>query len=324
MKKTIYSILGAAMLLMLASCGTEVEPARTPVASIDINKTTLVINESMEIHFTGVADQVVIFTGDEGRKYQDYGKGEIKANTGVVVNKGFFTYSYAVPGVFHVVVVASTYDTYSGNGLKQAKYEFDVTVDDDINTIDKIFFQSQAHNVFYANAVNDKDWVFCIPTCEVYNNKDVKTNISRRSLSFEIASDSAKVYIDGEVYASRNTYNLDQNHDLKVVSYKGSTREYKLWTLRYPEFTTIAVGEAEGTLKRDAFNQDLLTYTFTGVSGKDGLVETHEDGVEFLVNGKAPTSDVDYSDPDNVYTLVRTDKENTAVKAVTRVKFVFN
>lgn len=323
MKRSIYTIMFVCVAMLLASCSSEDEQARTPVATIDIDKTTLVTNESMELHFTGVADQVVVFTGDEGHVYQEFGHGDIKENTGIVVNKGLFTYSYAVPGVFHVVVVASTYNTYSGNGQKQAKYEFDITVKDDVNTIDNISFQSQAHNVFYAQQANDHDWVFCIPTMEVYGNKNVKTNVTKRPLIFDIASDSAKVFIDDVEYSSRSTYNLEDKHAIKVISHEGNVREYTLWSLRYPEFSSISFGGANGELIRDAFNQDIITYKFTGVAGTDTMAESHEDNVQFLVNGGVPTSPIDYADTDNVYTLVRTSAENENIKAVTRIKFVF-
>ncbi len=128
----LFIALSAALCTQFASCSDDNEPARTPVAQITVSKTQLKLNESMEIDFTGVADQVVVFTGDPGHDYtlRD------SSNTGYVVNKGIFTYSYATPGTFHVVCVASTYASYMGSGLRHAVAEFDMTVEAGVTTID--------------------------------------------------------------------------------------------------------------------------------------------------------------------------------------------
>lgn len=94
MKKLSNIIILAMMAVMLAACSGENQEARTPVASITVNADRLEINQSMEIRFNGVADQVVIFTGDNGHDYDLRNE----SNTGFVMNKGLFTYSYSVPG----------------------------------------------------------------------------------------------------------------------------------------------------------------------------------------------------------------------------------
>ena len=71
------------MAVMLAACSGENQEARTPVASITVNADRLEINQSMEIRFNGVADQVVIFTGDNGHDYDLRNE----SNTGFVMNK---------------------------------------------------------------------------------------------------------------------------------------------------------------------------------------------------------------------------------------------
>ena len=148
MKKLSNIIILAMMAVMLAACSGENQEARTPVASITVNADRLEINQSMEIRFNGVADQVVIFTGDNGHDYDLRNE----SNTGFVMNKGLFTYSYSVPGKFKVVCVATTYDTYMGDNMKTDITTFEVTVSDDVTTIDKVS-SSIIDNIMYDLAV---------------------------------------------------------------------------------------------------------------------------------------------------------------------------
>ena len=56
----LFTIHCSLFTLFLASCSDDNEPARTPSLQANVSKTNLEINESMEIHFTGVADQIVV------------------------------------------------------------------------------------------------------------------------------------------------------------------------------------------------------------------------------------------------------------------------
>lgn len=318
MKKTIFPILLALAAAVMSSCSSDNEPARTPVASVSVEKTQLAINESMEIQFTGVADQVVVFTGDEGHVYQQYGAGDTKANTGLVVNKGLFTYSYKVPGTFHVVVVATTYDTYSGDGRQQAKHEFDVVVTDDCTTLDKLY-SSITPNVYYASMVNDRDWVICLPSKQVYKGREIELKANRQRLAYYIQSDSSKVFINGAEYSARAYYDLTAVNAIHVVAHSGATRDYRLYSAIYPEFTAVSVGDAPCSLVRNAFDQDMLTYNCSGAGGRT-IAFTVGENVQFCVDGTAAESPVEYSEG-SAYTLVYTSPDNPDVKAVSRIRF---
>ena len=156
----------ACALLLNTACSDENVESRTPVASIqyDTNKTTLKVNESLVIDFTGVADLVAIYPGDDGHRYEKRDEME----TGIAVNKNHFSYSYKAPGTYHVVCVASTFDTYMGGNLKQATCSFDVTVVDD-ETEFKDLYTTITPNTFYANKLGDDAWVLNLPTKQVYN-----------------------------------------------------------------------------------------------------------------------------------------------------------
>lgn len=319
--KKLITILTAVVTVFFTSCNDDEFAARTPKADINVNQTSLEINQSMIIHFVGVADQVVIYTGDEGHDYALRNQ----SNTGFVVNKGLFSYSYSVPGTFHVVCLATTYDAFLGGNLQTDIHEFDVTVSDDVTEIRQLY-SSITPNVYYAELVDDANWVLRLPTKQVYNNREINLNATRQRLSFDIASDSSKIFIDEELYATKNYYDLTVKHAIRVEAYSGSVRNYTLHTLVYPEFTTINIGEATGTLTRNAYYQDLLTYTFNlpeGVARNAApLTFSLPDDVVLMANGKAlKTGDKVDLDAEGTYSLVRTLSGNSLITATSRLIF---
>ena len=309
----LFTIHCSLFTLFLVSCSDDNEPARTPSLQANVSKTNLEINESMEIHFTGVADQIVVFTGDKDHQYER----RDSSNTGFAVNKGLFTYSYHTPGTFHVVCIASTYDTYLGKSLKTDMYSFDVTVTDDVNTIDAIS-ATVTPNVYYAQLIGDDTWVMRLPQKQLYNNREIAVNASRQRLNLSIESDSAKVTIDGEPYNSRTYYALNADHAIRVVSASGTVRDYTLYGMVYPELLTVTVGEKEATLRRSAYYQDLLTYIYTG--DDPTLDFTVDDGVQ-LLDGQSVVSPGSPIVPNHEYTLRRTHGSNTQVTADSRIIF---
>lgn len=313
----IFYMLLLAVVPGLTSCSDENEEARTPQAVVTVNQTDLDINESMVIHFQGVADQVVVYTGDESHDYSLRNE----SNTGFVVNKGLFTYSYSVPGTFKVVVLATTYDTYMGNGLRTDTTSFYVTVKDDVTELGQVY-STITPNVYYASLVNESDWVMCLPTKQVYNNREVTLNAKRQRLSFEIASDSSKIYVDDVIYSTKNYYDLTQPHDIRVESDFGSIRNYRLYTMIYPEFKSVKLNGVSGKLVRDAFNQDSQVYQFTLPKGTTGpVIEYMLDGDgTFLADG-VPLVSGSRINLDSSLTLYRVNADNDAVSATSIVRF---
>ena len=318
--KTIYAIL--LMSLLLVACSDENESARTPVASATISETELEINQSAQIDFTGVANQVVVWTGDEGHDYAKRKAGD----TGFAVNKGHFSYSYSVPGQFHIVVVATTYDTFMGDNLSSDTIAFDVVVKDDVTTIDKLY-SSITPNVYYAELMEESsDWVLCLPSKQVYNGREVVLKAERQRLSFDIESDSSKVYVDDVLWTAKTYYDLTKTHHIKVESDFGSVRDYMLYTLVYPEFSSVSLNGIEGVLVRDAFNQNALTYQFALPEGTDKqnitLLHNIKDNEKFYINGREiPSGATIDLTQEGIYTLVTTAPENSRVKATSIITF---
>ena len=318
--RAVLAFLAGVMTVgLLSSCSDDNQSARTPVASVTVDKTALLINESMQITFTGVADQVVVYTGDTDH---DYALRQ-ESNTGFVANKGLFTYAYSTPGTFHVVVVASTYDTHLGGNLQTDTYEFDVTVTDNVTTIDRVY-SNITPNVYYAELIGQTDWVLRLPTKQVYNNREIALNAARQRLSFDIASDSTKIYVDGQLYETRNFYNLTLPHEIEVKAYSGDTRSYMLYTLIYPEFTTVKVDNTAAKLGRDAYYQDLLVYSVSAADATRAQIDyTVDENIVFLADGEPLPSGsvIDLTDSDVKYTLRRTLPDRPDIFADTRVRF---
>ena len=349
MKKILSYALSACALLSFVACSDDNVEARQPVASIqyDASSTNLDVNESMEVYFTGVADLVSIYTGDEGHRYEYRSDME----TGVAVNKGYFTYSYSAPGVYHVVCVASTFDTYMGENLQQDTCSFYVKVTDDVVEFEDIY-TTITPNTYYATKVDDSSWVLNLPTKQVYNNRDIALNPKKQRIYYDIASDSTLVFIDlaeedrqqltnyanltqeerttlkGKVNTSKSRYDLSLDHVITVRSYAGTIKDYNMYCLIYPEFKSITVNGVKGTLSRDAFDQSKQAYTFELPAGTDvanAKVEYTLDGTgKFMSGDKEVASGTTADLSGSTFTIVRTSAACEKAQAVSNIEFVFN
>ncbi len=237
--------------------------APTPNIQVAINKTQLEINESMELSFTGTADQVVVYTGDESHDYEL----RSQSNTGFVVNKGRFSYSYSTPGTYKVVYIASTY-TERATDLKQDTCSFYVQVIDDHTEIQRLSCPQVIYDEVFAEAIDDTNWLMRLPRKIKFSTSTPSVSLSQR-LDFDLASDSTKVYLNGVEWVSTKKYDLSSPIDIKVVSDFGSTRDYKLYTMQYPEFETFSIAGVEGTIGRNEFDYSDYTMTVTLPAGTD-------------------------------------------------------
>lgn len=324
MKLAMAALTLCLMAVGQVACSSDNEEARTPEAAYQINKTALEVNETMEITFTGVADQVVVFTGDDMHEYVK----RAESNTGFVVNKGVFTYAYRTPGTYTVTVIASTYDTYLGENQKIDIKEFQVTVEDNTCTIEGISATVNP-NVYIAEAVNDHDWVICTPTMQLNNGREVKFKTTGQRIKFDMGTDNAEIFVDGSETAhdyNKSKYDLSKTYQLHVVAPSGASRDYTLYGMVYPELTNVKVGDQTLTLVRNAYYQDMLTYTYPALQETAGplkLTYTADADAVFYADGVAMPSgsDIDLTKENVEYTLVRTNAENAAVTATTRVFF---
>jgi lipoprotein len=346
----IYKIILVLLSFSIFACSTDDnQKGRQPIASIksDAENTFLKINQSMTIHFTGVADQVVIYPGDYGHNYALRDSG----NTGIVVNKGLFTYSYSVPGKFHVVCIASTYNTYMGENLRTDTCSFDITVVDDVTTIDKIY-SNIIPNTYYATPIDDENWILCLPTKQVFNDRDVILNTTRQRLYFDIKSDSTKIFVDlpdnerelltnynnlnsaqktdvnSFINTTRKRYNLSKSHVITVRSDAGTIKTVRLYCMIYPEFRTVSLNGVNGVLKRDAFDQSAQTYVFTlprDTNISNIQINYTVDGTGVLVDsGQEISSGANVNLTSGIFTIIRKSTENANIKATSKVKFEIN
>lgn len=261
MKVAIKILLGVCLSLLITSC--EDDAAVDPQAAMTINKNQLMINESMVINFTGVADQVVVYTGDD---MHDYELRE-QSNTGFVVNKNLFTYSYASPGTYKVVCIASTY-TDGAIDLKRDTCSYTVTVIDDQTEIEKISCPQIIYDEVFAEKLLNDEWLMRLPRKIKYNNQTATISLSQR-LRFYIRSSLTEVFINDKEFSSTAKYDLSAPIDVLVKSDFGTTRLYKLYTINYPEFKTFTLSGVTGTLIRNEFDYSAFVLEVVLPKGTD-------------------------------------------------------
>jgi hypothetical protein len=256
MKIAIRINLGICISLFFFSC--EKEKVIFPQVEASINKELLTINESMIIDFTGsIVDKIVVYTGDNMRNYDL----RDQSNTGLVVNKKLFTYSYSVPGTYNVVCVASTSGDKASN-LQFVTCSFTVTVIDDQTEIERISCPQIIRDEVYAEKYANDEWLMVLPRSVIYNNREQNIAISQR-LRFYIQSDSTKVFINGSNFSATTAYNLSSPLDILVRSDFGTARPYKLYTINYPKFNSFKLLGVNGTVVLNEFDYSTFVLNVT-------------------------------------------------------------
>lgn len=244
--------------VLLPSCSEE--DTVQPSASFELDNSSLEVNQSMTLHFTGNAENVVVFPGDENHDYNLLSEG----NSGLVVNKGIFTYSYSTPGVYKVVCVATNHYDEGSIILTDTCSRY-IRVIDDCTTIDKLS-TSALYDEIYGEALNENDWLFAMPRKIKYKTSTPSVALSQ-TLKFYIPSSTTKVFIDDEEYVSNKKYDLSQTHRLHVVSNEGTSRDYNLYTLNYGEFQSFSINGV--TAKIDRTEYDYSYYEINMTVDKD-------------------------------------------------------
>ena len=247
MKTHIFLIgLAAAAMTGFASCDNE--EAAVPEAKIEIEKNPLEVNESMEVRFVGAADNVVVYPGDTGHDYDLRNE----SNSGLVVNKGLFTYSYTTPGIYKVVCVATNH-AQEGSIVLTDTCSMYVKVIDDCTEIERLSAPQVLYDEVFAEPLNTTDWLMPLPRKIRFKTSNPAVSMSQK-LKFYIASTSTRILIDGEDFNSGKKYDLNVTHDVRTLSDEGTYRDYRLYTLNYGEFESFSVAGAEATVERSEFD----------------------------------------------------------------------
>lgn len=262
MKTIIRVFLFVCFLLLLVCC--ENNTVNLPKAEVAINQTQFSINESMIISFTGNADHVVIFTGDDMHNYELRDQG----NTGFVVNKGLFSYSYTSPGVYKVVCIATTHNDLAME-LKRDTSSYKITVIDDETEIEKLSCPQILYDEVFANKLDNDEWLMILPRKVKYGNSTPTISMTKQRLKFYIQSDSAKVFINDVGYSPTARYDLSVPIDVRVQSNFGTDRLYKLYTMNYPEFISFKLLNVEGVFVRNEYDYSSFMLNVTLPAGTD-------------------------------------------------------
>lgn len=312
MKRYIIPI--AILAVAMFSCSDD-DKATQPVADMMIGDTTVDVNTSLEVVFAGAADNVVIYPGDEGHDYEL----RTESNTGLVVNKGRFTYSYSVPGVYKLVCVATNHSNEGSLILTDTCSSY-IRVIDDVTEIERLSAPQVLYDEVFATRVNDTDWLLALPRKMRYKTSNPTVSLSQR-LKFYIPSLTTEVMVDGKPFEDKAKYNLANILNITTRSHEGSERNYKLHTLNYGEFKTFTLAGVKGTIDRTEYDYSLYSINITLPAGTDltALVPefdlyTENDkvfiGTEAQVSG---VSAVDFTKP-VTYRFVTTDPSNSNVK----------
>lgn len=302
------------MVLAFAMTACSDEEVAQPKAAIELDKNTAEINESVTLRFTGSADNVVVFPGDEGQDYELVSEG----NSGLVVNKGLFTYAYSTPGVYKLVCVATNHAN-EGQSLLSDTCSMWVRVVDDVTEITRLSAPQVLYDEVFATLHGDRDWVLALPKKMRFSNSDRNVNLNQR-LKFYIPSQATQVFIDGAPYKSTARYNLANTLEVKTVSHEGTERTYNLHTLNYGEFATFSLAGVNGTLQRTEFDYayseiNLTVPADTDVKALAPTFTLNGDNVKVYVNGEEQKPGVtvqDFTAP-VIYSFITTSTSNPAI-----------
>jgi hypothetical protein len=315
--KKYFSIITILFFILIAN-GCQDENAISPKASVQASAIELKINESVEFKFNGTAQKVSIFTGDESHNYDSIQSG----NKGFVVNKGVFNYAYRHPGVYKVVIVASTSNERAVQLLHDT-CSVTINVIDTIATIKSITCPKVFYDEIAAKNV-DGDWLVCLPQKILFKGQTLPVS-SKQRLAIKLASDSAKLLVNNAGFNATTTYELKNANSLSVKPYMGDTQNHNLYMLFYPEFKTFTLNGVAGTLVRSEYNYDKMQLSVTLPAGTDKKnltpVFTLAEGQEVAVNGVLQTSGVsvvDFTSP-VVFKLKNTSVAKPQLAAETNV-----
>lgn len=266
MKLTKY-ILGLLVCSVAFTACEDDDEASQPVAAVSVEKDFYDTNETMTVKFTGSAENVVIFTGDNGHDYEL----REQSNTGLIVNKGLFTYAYQQPGTFKVVCVATNHAD-EGQSVKTDTCSFFVKVVDDVTEIEKLSATTILYDEVFASQLNDADWLLEIPRQVKYKNSHkTPINLKKQKLKFYIASDSTKIDVNGTPYSKNTNYDLSKAIDITLTSHEGSVRDYKLYTVNYGEFETFTLAGKKMTKNNYTRTEESYDYAELNIAVAAGV-----------------------------------------------------
>ena len=324
MKLTLKAILGLLVAVSFTAC--EDEEATQPVAQVSVDKLLYNTNESMVVKFIGDAENVVLYPGD---KDHDYELRE-QSNTGLIVNKGTISYAYQQPGTFKAVCVATNHCD-EGQSIKTDTCSFYVRVIDDVHEFTSLSAATVLYDEVYAQEVNETDYMLKIPRYVKNKTKhNLPVKLTAQKLNISVASDSTKIYIDGNEYSANKNYNITKPVEIKLVSYEGTEGNYTLYAVNYGEFKTFTLAGTKYKYTNYTRLDDQYGYAefnFTVPAGTDvtALVPEFElydsendkvyvDGVE-QVSGETAQ---DFTNP-VTYTFVSNHADNADIKVESTV-----
>ena len=307
MKKYLY-ILMLPIALLWTAC--DKEGLSVPVASFTMSATETSINETVTFTYTGTgAEQVVLFTGDEGHNHDLIHQG----NSGLVLNKGLLTYSYKTAGVYKVVLIATNYNDRAEDMVYSVDSAW-ITVNDDNVELRSVSLRKDMYlKELQAQKIGDNTLLFAVPYKVRVSNRDIAVSMNKQRVSIEPMSNSAVVMVNGAAYNENTSYDLTQPFEIEVCSPSGNSKTYHSVVMHYPVFESFSIEGVDGVSACSEYYFDKVSITVELPAGTDVSalkpVFASADAQQITVNGEQQISGetvVDFTEP-VVYTLTTGD-----------------
>ena len=320
MKKFIY-ILVLPISFLFVSC--DKDDLVEPVASFTMSATEASINETVTFTYTGTsAEQVVVFTGDEGHDYALKNKG----NSGLVLNKGILTYSYKKAGVYNVVLIATNYNERAEDMVYSIDSAQIVINDDNVELRSVSLRKDMYLKELYAQMINDNTLLFAVPYKVRVSNRDIAVSMNKQRVNIEPMSSSAVVEVNGGEYSENTSYDLTQPFEITVYSPSGDSKTYHSEVMHYPVFESFSIAGIDGAVAYSDYYFDKTFITVELPAGTDVSQLTplfsSADAKQISIDGQEQVSGetvVDFTAP-VVYTLTTWKDDDQSVSAESTVE----
>lgn len=333
--KLIYLAL---LLIGLSACGDNAYLSDVyvkPVAKFEVPKEKYNVFESVVFTNKGQGQRYVVFTGDQGHKYDE------SAGTGFSTSSnGLFSYSYQEPGRYKAVWIASSVN--ADGVIEQAVDSTWINVVSDDGGLEKltimnIYKLNEYGGVLYCSAgefVGERA-LLCPVLFASWRDATVNTIKTKLLVNFELSSTYSRMFwynpktgADQEIISGNSSSRIVefvQDGRLAVQRFivksdAGTETSYEVAPVMIPEITKFTLNGVNGTITRDIayydrFNIEIKLPVGTDLSSlvpdfeimkndpnlTDGTNVTATIGKEVQVSGTTP---VDFSRGAVTYTLM--------------------
>lgn len=236
-------IILAAATILFAGCKEQIVK---PNASFTVDKTEIETYEMVTFTFTGQGTQKVIFTGDNGHRFDQ----KSATNTGVVMTLNTFNHTYTDPGEYTVAMIASSYGDMGELDVHDTCYST-IKVKDSDCALQSVY--ARIYYDFIYAVQEGENWVLRLPQ-EVWANVMFVSTALKQKMTITAASANSTILFNGATFDLEKKQDLSKVNDITVISDAGEQKTYKLTTMYYPDFENFSLASVPATIEREQFN----------------------------------------------------------------------